>query len=257
MKTVLSIAGSDPSGGAGIQADLKTISAHGLYGMSVITALTAQNTMGVSDIFPVPADFFEKQLDSVLCDIFPDAVKIGMIPNKEIAEMIGTILEKYNVKNIVSDTVMISTSGRRLMESGTLNIFLEKILKRSALITPNIPEAEILSEITINSVDDMKKAAEIISRKTGAAVLVKGGHLDGAAADILFDGNFYEYVSKRINNPNTHGTGCTLSSATACGFAAGKTIPESVSAAKEYITKTIKYGLDIGHGTGPLFHAVK
>lgn len=258
MKTVLTIAGSDPSGGAGIQADMKTFAAFGIYGMSVITALTAQNTLGVQDIFPVPAVFFEKQLESVLSDIPPDAVKIGMIPSAETAEIIGRLLDKYNVKNIVTDTVMISTSGRRLMFENALCTLKTQILSRSDIITPNIPEAEVLWGNRIKDMSDMISAAKDISADTGTAVLVKGGHMEGdMSVDILYWDKIYKFEEKKIDNPNTHGTGCTLSSAIACGLAVGMSIDESTARAKRYLTAAIGAGLKLGHGIGPLDHNVK
>lgn len=258
MKTILTIAGSDPSGGAGIQADMKTFAAHGLYGMSVITALTAQNTLGVQEVLAVPADFFEKQLEAVLSDILPDAVKIGMLPNKEIAEVTAELLEKYKISNIVTDTVMVSTSGKKLTDENAAETLKNRILRRSDIITPNIPEAETLCGYKIRTEEDMKAAAKHLSDDIGAAVLVKGGHRNDSAADILYyNEEFFCFGSERINNPNTHGTGCTLSSAIACGLASGMDIPESVRKAKEYITAAIRQGLKLGHGIGPLDHIIK
>lgn len=257
MKTVLTIAGSDPSGGAGIQADMKTFAAHGLYGMSVITALTAQNTLGVTDVFPVPPDFFEKQLEAVLSDIPPDAVKIGMMPNADIIEITAGLLEKYNISNIVTDTVMVSTSGRRLTTEKAANTLKDRLLCRSKIITPNIPEAEVLWGNNISTEADIKAAAKEISREIGVAVLVKGGHRKDSAADILYCGEFFRFEAERIDNPNTHGTGCTLSSAIACGLAEGQDIPTSVKNAKAYLTAAIRSGLDLGHGIGPLNHIIK
>ncbi|MCH5194645.1 MAG: bifunctional hydroxymethylpyrimidine kinase/phosphomethylpyrimidine kinase [Oscillospiraceae bacterium] len=257
MKTVLTIAGSDPSGGAGIQADMKTFAAHGLYGMSVITALTAQNTLGVRDVFPVPPDFFEKQLEAVLSDIPPDAVKIGMMPDADIIEITVGLLEKYSITNIVTDTVMVSTSGRRLMDEKAVDTLKNRLLCRSRIITPNIPEAEVLWGNSIITEENMKAAARDISLEIGGAVLVKGGHMEGSAADILYCGDFFRFESERINNPNTHGTGCTLSSAITCGLATGLDIPQSVGQAKEYLTAAIRAGLDLGHGIGPLNHIIK
>ena len=257
MKTVLTIAGSDPSGGAGIQADMKTFAAHGLYGMSVITALTAQNTMGVTDVLPVPPEFFVKQLEAVLSDIPPDAVKIGMMPDADIIEITAELLEKYSISNIVTDTVMVSTSGRRLTNENAVDVLKKRLLCRSRIITPNIPEAEVLWGNKIGSETDMKAAAKDISRETQGAVLVKGGHMEGSAADILYCGEFFRFESERIDNPNTHGTGCTLSSAIACGLAEGLDIPRSVEKAKKYLTAAIRAGLSLGHGIGPLNHLIK
>ncbi|MGN0674770.1 MAG: bifunctional hydroxymethylpyrimidine kinase/phosphomethylpyrimidine kinase [Oscillospiraceae bacterium] len=257
MKTALTIAGSDPSGGAGIQADMKTFAAHGIYGMSVISALTVQNTLGVKDVFNVPEDFFAAQLEAVLEDIPPDAVKIGMMPECGIITKTAELLKKYSIKNIVADTIMISTSGRRLIDEEAVRLLKSEILPLAAVITPNIPEAEVLCGFSIRNEDDMRNAAKTISEETGAAVLVKGGHGNGAAVDILYCCEFYRFESPRLDNPDTHGTGCTLSSAIACGLACGKTIPESVAAAKKYITAAIGDGLHIGHGIGPLNHMVK
>ena len=257
MKTVLTIAGSDPSGGAGIQADMKTFAAHGLYGMSVITALTAQNTLGVTDVLPVPPDFFEKQLEAVLSDIPPDAVKIGMMPDTDIIEITAKLLEKYKITNIVTDTVMVSTSGKRLINENAVDALKDRLLRRSRIITPNIPEAEVLWGNKISTEADMKAAAKEISREMVSAVLVKGGHRQDSAADILYCGDFFRFESERIDNPNTHGTGCTLSSAIACGLAEGLDIPRSVEKAKEYLTAAIRAGLDLGHGIGPLNHLIK
>ncbi|MCM1525120.1 MAG: bifunctional hydroxymethylpyrimidine kinase/phosphomethylpyrimidine kinase [Ruminococcus sp.] len=253
-KTVLTIAGSDPGGGAGIQADMKTFAAYDLYGMSVITALTAQNTLGVTDVMPVPPDFFGKQLEAVLADIPPDAVKIGMLPNSGIMEITAELLIRYGVRNIVTDTVTVSTDGTRLTDENAVGALKSVIMSISDIVTPNIPEAELLGGGTIEDISGMKAAAKVISADTGAAVLVKGGHMKGSAHDVLYCGGFYEFDGERIDNPNTHGTGCTLSSAIACGLAEGMSIPESVRRAKKYLTEIIRSGLDIGSGRGPLDH---
>lgn len=255
MKTVLSIAGSDSSGGAGIQADLKTIAAHGLYGMSVITALTAQNTLGVAAVQNASPEFVAKQLDCVCTDIFPDSVKIGMVPTPEIARVIGEKLRKYGAKNIVLDPVMVSTSGSRLMESGAAGALVEALFPLAALVTPNIPEAEALWGRAITGKQDMEQAAAAIFRLGGAPVLVKGGHLPEGADDLLFDGKSCRWLpGRRINNKNTHGTGCTLSSAIACGLAAGQDLETSVRNAKAYLTGALEAMLNLGHGSGPLHH---
>ncbi|MCI5751370.1 MAG: bifunctional hydroxymethylpyrimidine kinase/phosphomethylpyrimidine kinase [Oscillospiraceae bacterium] len=257
MNKVLSVAGSDSSGGAGIQADIKTISAFNLYAETAITALTAQNTMGVTDILGTPADFLEKQLTAVFEDIFPDAVKIGMIYSAENAEAIAEALEKYHARNVVTDTVLISTSGRRLLSEDAQKILMERIFPLSDLITPNLPEAEALTGISVKDTEDMKKAAVMLSEQVRGGVLVKGGHLEGKAADLLYyGGKFTFFETDRINSSNTHGTGCTLSSAIACGLARGLSMEESVQHAKDYITRAISAGLDLGKGNGPLYHFV-
>jgi hydroxymethylpyrimidine/phosphomethylpyrimidine kinase len=256
MKKVLTIAGSDCSGGAGIQADIKTITMHGKYAMSVITSLTAQNTTGVSGIHDVPAEFVGKQLDAVFTDIFPDAVKTGMVSNAEIIETIAERLKYYNARNIVVDPVMVSTSGRPLIEPNAADSLCRCLFPLAYLITPNIPETETLTGMKISCLDDMKSAGNFLSEKYGTAVLLKGGHLVEKAADVLCcpDGSVSVFETERVNNPNTHGTGCTLSSAIASSLADGFTLNQSVEQAKTYITGAIKSGLDIGKGNGPLNH---
>ena len=255
MKKVLTIAGSDCSGGAGIQADIKTISAHGMYAMSAITALTAQNTTGVSGIFNVTPKFVESQLESIFTDIFPDSVKTGMMSEAEIIEAAASVLKKYKAPNIVVDPVMVSTSGSRLLSDSALDAMTGHLFPLARVITPNIPEAEVLSGISISDIADMEKAARIISEKTSAAVLVKGGHSVSDATDLLLaDGKVFTFAGKRIDNPNTHGTGCTLSSAIACGLADGLAVSDSIKRAKEYLTGAIAAGLDLGKGSGPVDH---
>lgn len=255
MKTVLTIAGSDSIGGAGIQADIKTISANGCYAMSVITSVTAQNTLGVTGIHDIPPEFVVKQLEAVFDDIVPDAVKIGMLSGTEIINAIAGFLESGNVKNIVADTVMVSTSGCRLLAEDAVSALTEKIFPLAEIITPNIPEAEILSGLNIKNREEMLSAAEKISEKFGGYVLIKGGHLDSTAADLLYgNGKTEWFETERIDNPNTHGTGCTLSSAIASNLAKGMTVEESVKNAKDYVTGAIKDGLDLGKGRGPLNH---
>lgn len=257
MRKVLSIAGSDSSGGAGIQADLKTITAHGLYGMTVITAVTAQNTMGVTGVHDVPSDFVEAQMDAVFTDIYPDAVKIGMVSNASNIRMIAKKLREYEVKNIIIDPVMVSTSGSKLLREDAMEALLTDLLPMAVLLTPNLPEAEILYKTFAKESADCEIMAAGISEKMQTAVLVKGGHLSEKADDYLFwEGKSMIYPGEKIDNPNTHGTGCTLSSAIACHIAMGKTIPESVSSAKEYVTRAIQAGLDLGKGSGPLNHMV-
>lgn len=255
MKKVLTIAGSDSSGGAGIQADIKTITAHKMYAESVITALTAQNTTGVFGIMEASADFVASQLDAVFEDIYPDSVKIGMVSNSEIIGVIAEKLKQYNAKNIVVDPVMVSTSGCRLISEDAQSALCGTLLPLGTVITPNIPEAEVLSGISIKNENDMIDAAKIISKKYSGAILVKGGHLVNDAIDLLWEnGSGRWFKSKRINNPNTHGTGCTLSSAIACNLAAGKSLDESIKNAKQYLCGALSSMLDLGKGSGPLNH---
>jgi len=255
MKTVLAIAGSDCSGGAGIQADLKTISAHKMYGMSVITALTAQNTTGVFGVMEVSPEFVAKQIDAIFSDIPPDAVKIGMVSNADIIEVITEKLLEYNANNIVLDPVMISTSGSKLLSEGAIELLVKKLMPLAKIITPNIPEAECLSKISINTKEDMQRAAEKISESYKGSILVKGGHLEDCCDDLLFSAEkFYWFKQEKISNPNTHGTGCTLSSAVACSLANGCTLEESISLAKAYITGALHANLNLGKGNGPLNH---
>ena len=251
-KTVLTIAGSDSSGGAGIQADLKTMLANGVYGMSAITALTAQNTTGVSGIFPVTPEFLAMQIDSVFSDIRPDAVKIGMVSSGELIRVIAERLSYYKAENIVVDPVMISTSGSRLLDEDAVGALKELLLPMAAVGTTNIPEAEVLC---IRSSEDMVRAAEIISREYGCAVLCKGGHRLNDANDLLYrDGGFCWFMGRRIDNPNTHGTGCTLSSAIASGLARGYSLEQAVERAKEYLSGALEAMLDLGSGSGPMDH---
>lgn len=255
IKKVLTIAGSDCSGGAGIQADIKTITVHKMYAMSVITALTAQNTTGVYGILEADSGFVANQMDCVFKDIFPDAVKIGMVSNSDIIKTISEKLREYGAKNIVADPVMVATSGSRLISDDAMESLVNNLLPLADIITPNIPEAEVLSGIKITGEEGMLKAGEIISKNIKGAVLIKGGHSVNDASDLLYFGGEYEWFrGKRIDNPNTHGTGCTLSSAIACNLADGKTIKESVSSAKKYLTGAIAAGLDLGKGSGPLEH---
>lgn len=255
MKKVLTIAGSDCSGGAGIQADIKTITVHKMYAMSVITALTAQNTLGVTDIMDATPDFVAAQMDAVFMDIFPDAVKIGMVSSAKIIWVIADKLQQYKAKKIVLDPVMISTSGHRLIQTDAQEILVTKLMPLADIITPNIPEAEALSGIAVKNKEDMLRAAEEISKKCRGTVLVKGGHMVSDASDLLYDkGKIRWFETKRIDNPNTHGTGCTLSSAIACNLADGKSMEEAVSNAKKYLTGAIGAMLDLGKGSGPLEH---
>lgn len=255
MKTALTIAGSDSSGGAGIQADIKTMIVNGVYAMSVITALTAQNTMGVKGILEIDRDFIGLQLDCVFEDIMPDAIKIGMVTSKETVEIIAEKLKQYEAKNIVVDPVMVSTSGSDLIKKHAIDVLKKELFPLASLITPNIIEAEALTGLSINGKDDMVNAAEILHDKYLCGVLIKGGHMEGNSDDLLYyDKKTVWFKSKRIDNPNTHGTGCTLSSAIASNLAKGFSLEESVRKAKDYITQVIKSGLDIGKGRGPLNH---
>ena len=256
MKVALTIAGSDCSGGAGIQADLKTMTTNGVFAESVITALTAQNTTGVFGVFESSPEFVTQQLDAVFSDIYPDAVKIGMVSSAPIIEAIAEGLKKYEAKNIVIDPVMVSTSGSKLLQDDAISTLEEVLFPLATLLTPNIPEAEILSNIKINSADDMTKAAEIIGKKYNAAVLLKGGHSINDANDLLYSNGESKWFSgKRIDNPNTHGTGCTLSSAIAANLAKGMNLDEAVESAKAYISGALAAMLDLGKGSGPMNHA--
>ena len=255
MKKILTIAGSDCSGGAGIQADIKTITAHRMYAMSAITALTAQNTTGVYGIFESTPEFVGQQLDCIFEDIRPDAVKIGMVSNSRIIDVITEKLIQYKAENIVVDPVMVSTSGSRLICDEAMHALVSKLMPLATVITPNIPEAAALCGFEIKNEEDMIRAAREISTFLDAAIMVKGGHLVNDAIDLLYkDGIIHWFRSERINNPNTHGTGCTLSSAIACNLADGRSLVESIENAKYYLTGALKAGLDLGKGRGPLDH---
>lgn len=255
MKTVLTIAGSDCSGGAGIQADLKTITSWGLYGESVITALTAQNTMGVADILPVSPDFLEKQLECVFTDIVPDAVKVGMIPGIGQMKAVHKYLVKYGAKHVVMDTVMASTSGRHLMEPEAMEYYQRNLLPLAEIYTPNLPEAELLLKTTIKSKEERVAAARVFALQYRGIIYLKGGHDAVCADDLFYDGKDFLWLKERhIENSNTHGTGCTLSSAIACGLAMGMSAERSVREAKEYVTGAIADGMNLGKGNGPLNH---
>ena len=290
MKTALTIAGSDCSGGAGIQADLKTMTAYGVYGMSVITALTAQNTLGVTQNNLINTDVVSAQLMSVLSDITPNAIKIGMLGNGQIATAVAEILQDFfspstqspsslqahenaisnssipshaNTIPIVIDPVLVSTSGKTLLDEDGIRVLTEQLFPMATLITPNIPESEYLCNRIFNALpkpcaitnaDDMIKAAQIMYRHYGCAILLKGGHATGNADDLLYDGTAHWFHASRINCTNTHGTGCTLSSAIASALCLGKTLPDAVHSAKEYVRGAMSTGLDLGHGNGPLNH---
>ena len=256
MNTALTIAGSDSSGGAGIQADIKTMTANGVYAMSAITALTAQNTMGVADIMEVTPDFLEKQIDCIFTDIYPDAVKTGMVSSVALIEVIADKLKIYGANNIVVDPVMVATSGARLISEDAVETLKKELLPIATLITPNIPEAEVLGEIEIQSREAMEQAAKRICEAYGCSVLLKGGHQLNDANDLLYekDGSFTWFAGIRIDNSNTHGTGCTLSSAIASNLAKGKSLEEAVKGAKNYISGALAAGLDLGKGSGPMDH---
>ncbi len=256
MKTALSIAGSDCSGGAGIQADIKTMTMNGVYAMSAVTALTAQNTTGVSAISEVSPEFMKHQLDMIFGDIYPDAVKIGMVSSAELIAAIAERLTFHKAKNIVVDPVMVATSGSRLLRDDAVSALVRELLPLAAVTTPNIPEAEILSGMTIRTPKDMEYTAKKIAEENSCAVLLKGGHSLCDADDVLCaNGTLKWFSGKRIDNPNTHGTGCTLSSAIAANLAKNFSLEESVERAKDYISGALAAMLDLGKGSGPMNHA--
>ena len=254
-KTALTIAGSDCSGGAGIQADIKTMTVNGVYAMSAITAMTAQNTTGVKAIQESTPEFLKQQLDAVFEDIYPDAVKIGMVSSSELIRVIADRLAYYGAGNIVVDPVMVASSGSALMKSEAVRVLTEELLPVASLVTPNIPEAQVLSGMIIESKEDMITAAKQIGDSCHCAVLLKGGHSINDANDLLYaNGELVWFEGKRIDNPNTHGTGCTLSSAIASNLAKGFSLAESVKRAKEYISDALAAMLDLGKGSGPMMH---
>ena len=255
MRTALSIAGSDSSGGAGIQADIKAMTANGVYAMTAVTALTAQNTTGVTDILEATPSFLAAELDAVFTDIFPDAVKIGMVSSAELISVIADKLAQYGAKHIVVDPVMVATSGSKLLRDDAIGALTERLLPLAEVLTPNIPEAEILADMKIESPNHMEAAAKAISEKYGCAVLCKGGHDLNDANDLLWkDGAGRWFKGRRIANPNTHGTGCTLSSAIASNLAKGMELEAAVERAKAYISGALGAMLDLGHGRGPMNH---
>ena len=255
MRTALTIAGSDSSGGAGIQADIKTMTANGVYAMSAVTALTAQNTTGVYGILESTPEFLANQLDCVFTDIFPDAVKTGMVSSTALIQVIADKLKQYGAKNIVVDPVMVATSGSRLISEEAVEALKEQLLPLATLLTPNIPEAQVLSGMTITTAEDMERAAQAISETYGCAVLCKGGHQIHDADDLLWrDGKSTWFRGRRIDNPNTHGTGCTLSSAIASNLAKGYDLTQAVERSKAYISGALAAMLDLGAGSGPMDH---
>ena len=255
MKTALTIAGSDSSGGAGIQADIKTMTMHGVYAMSAINAMTAQHTTGVRAIQEATPDFLRQQLDAVYEDIRPDAVKIGMVSSSELIRVIADRLRYYEAGNVVVDPVMVATAGSSLIRQDAVQMLIRELLPISTLVTPNIPEAQVLSGLTIRDKEDMITAAKQIGDRYRCAVLLKGGHSVNDANDLLYTkGELIWFEGKRIDNPNTHGTGCTLSSAIAANLALGFDLAESIRRAKEYLSGALSAMLDLGKGSGPLNH---
>lgn len=257
MPVALTIAGSDSSGGAGIQADIKTMLACGVFAMSAITSLTAQNTTGVFAVHNVPSDFVRAQIDAAVTDIPPQAVKIGMVSNAEIARAIAQSLREHKLENVVLDPVMVATSGARLLDEDAVGVLTQELIPLARVITPNIPEAQVLSSMNITSREDMRTAAQHISQQYGCAVLCKGGHSLEDANDVLVEGEQVTWFEgKRIDNPNTHGTGCTLSSAIASYLARGASLTQAIERAKAYLSRALASQLDLGHGSGPLDHGV-
>ena len=255
MKTALTIAGSDSGGGAGIQADIKTMTMNGVFAMSAITALTAQNTTGVRAVLESTPDFLKQQLDAVFEDIFPDAVKIGMIPSSELICVVAERLRFFNAKQIVVDPVMVATSGSALMKKNAIETLTGELLPLATLVTPNIPEAETLTGRSIKTKEDMLLAAKQMGENFGCSVLLKGGHSVNDANDLLYEnGEIRWFEGKRIDNPNTHGTGCTLSSAIASNLAKGFSLADSVKIAKDYISDALSAQLNLGKGSGPMMH---
>ena len=255
MKTALTIAGTDPSGGAGIQADIKTMTANGVFALTAVTALVAQNTTGVKSIQESTPDFLAEQLDCVFTDIFPDAVKTGMVSSVDLIRVIGEKLRQYGARHVVVDPVMVATAGSRLLRDDAVDTLREEQLPLAEVITPNIPEAEILSGMAIRSPEDMERAAASLGRRYGCAVLCKGGHDLNDANDLLWqDGQLRWFRGRRIENPNTHGTGCTLSSAIVSNLAKGMELERAVCRAKEYVSGALAAMLNLGKGRGPLDH---
>ena len=256
MRTALTIAGSDSSGGAGIQADIKTMTMNGVFAMSAVTALTAQNTTGVTDILEATPEFLAAELDAVFTDIRPDAVKVGMVSSAGLIELIAAKLREYGARHVVVDPVMVATSGAKLLRDDAIGTLKAALLPLAEVVTPNIPEAEILSGLEIKGAEDMEAAARKISAEYGCAVLCKGGHNLNDANDLLVltDGSAAWFNGQRIDNPNTHGTGCTLSSAIAANLAKGQDLETAVATAKEYLSGALATMLDLGHGSGPLDH---
>lgn len=255
MRKALTIAGSDSGGGAGIQADLKTFAALGVYGMSALTAITAQNTVGVQGVYELPAEFVGLQIDSVVDDIGVDAVKTGMLANAEIVSVVAAKVKEHDLPNLVVDPVMVAKSGDPLLREDARDALINLLLPLAVVVTPNLREARVLTGLAIENVEEMKKAAAVIHALGARQVVVKGGHLPGESVDVLFDGQEYTlFRSPRIETKNTHGTGCTFASAIAAGLAKGQSVVEAVGVAKEFITMALRHSLDLGHGHGPTHH---
>ena len=254
----MTIAGSDSGGGAGIQADLKTFSALGVYGSSTLTAITAQNTVGVTMVHEIPIDIIVAQIDAVLSDIGADAVKTGMLASSAIVETVAEEMERHQVSRLVVDPVMVAKSGDRLLREDAVEALRTRLIPLAAVVTPNIPEAEALTGLRIETDEDVRRAAEAIIQLGARAVVVKGGHREGPATDLFFDGaRFQEFSAPRIDTVNTHGTGCTFASAVAAGLAKGLEVVESVELAKDYVTEAIRRSFPVGRGHGPLHHFYK
>ena len=258
LPTVMTIAGSDSGAGAGIQADLKTFAALGVYGTSVVTAITAQNTLGVTGVHEVPVEMVAAQIEAVISDIRADAVKTGMLSSTKIIETVAKELNRFRVAKLVVDPVMVAKSGDRLLREDAVDALRRNLLPIATVVTPNIPEAETLASMVIESAEDARRAAEKIVGMGAKAVVVKGGHLPGAAVDIFYDGQDYrEFDAPRVDTRNTHGTGCTFASAIAAGLAKGLDVGDAVALAKEYVTGAITHSLDVGEGHGSLNHFYK
>ncbi len=258
VPSALTIAGSDSGGGAGIQADLKTFAALGVYGTSALTAITAQNTVGVTAVHEIPTEVIAAQIEAVISDIGADAVKTGMLSSSAIVEMVAQELKRHRVERLVVDPVMIAKSGDSLLQAEAVEALRSKLVPLAAVVTPNIPEAEVLTGMTVASLDDMRRAAEHIVGMGARSVVVKGGHLAGPATDLFYDGaQFKEFTAPRIDPVNTHGTGCTFASAVAAGLACDMSVFDSVAQAKEYVTEAIFRSFPIGQGHGPLNHFYK
>ena len=256
MKKVMTIAGSDSGGGAGIQADLKAFAANGVHGTSAITAITAQNTVAVTDVLALPPSLVANQIDAIIDDIGADAVKTGMLPNAAIIETVADRIRAHSLNPVVIDPVMVTSSGTRLLEDAAVEAIRSRLMPLATLVTPNMREAAVLTGAPVETVDDMRRAARYLAESTGAqAVLVKGGHLDGPATDVLFDGrDFTEFTEERIDTTSNHGTGCTLASSIAANLAKGADLPTAVANAKAYVTNAMRAATPIGAGHGPLNH---
>jgi hydroxymethylpyrimidine/phosphomethylpyrimidine kinase len=255
VRTALTIAGSDSGGGAGIQADLKTFSALGVFGMSALTAITAQNTLGVTAVFELPPDIVAAQIDAVVTDIGVDAAKTGMIANSEIIRVVAAKVREHGISTLVVDPVMVATSGDRLLHEEAVEALRTQLLPLATVVTPNLPEAGVLIGRDVSSLDEMRDAARAIVGLGARSVMVKGGHLDGDAVDVFYDGQrFLELPARRIETTSTHGTGCTLASAIAALLAKGEPLEQAISQAKAYVTAAIERAYPIGHGHGPVHH---